>query len=492
MNNVIRERQGKHPTKPTLNGPHSNQPLHDNTVLDERSDSHPARCSLKQRSRVLGSFDRRASMTLVGIALIISLTACPTYTAPKGINVSGQVLNSYGAPMAGVPVLVGGHTPTKTDADGNFVVSGVSTPYDLTAFDATTSTVRVYQGLTRSDPTVTIYNNKNPGPPKWTWRSSLKGTISGPGFTPNAGADTQTFVALTANSLVLPSSTATRPNAAGSFENALTWNGPSVFQGALYGLQWQRLPPGDPSKDYAPLPKSYLGFGKLEGLSLSDQVAQSGLNLVMNPVQSLSLTGRITVPSGYTLTDNYVRVSFDANAPRLSLFLGDDVSGNTNFKYLTPNIPGATIRLSASALAASGEFIGTVKRGLAPDASDIALNLIAAPQITSPGDKAQGISATTPFSWLWPGVSDGVYTLEIDPVGSALTCIITTASTQLTLPDLSALGLKWPSGSSFTWSVDASQAAAFDVDVVASIDRFSTAATILGGTSVTRAFTIAP
>ncbi len=431
-------------------------------------------------------------ITFAGIGLIFALTACPTYTAPKGINVSGQVLNSYGAPMAGAPVLVSGHTPTRTDADGNFVVSGVSTPYDLTAFDATTSTVRVYQGLTRSDPTVTIYNNQNPGPPKWTWRSSFKGSISGPGFTPNAGSETPTFVALSATNLVLPSLSATRPNATGSFEAPLEWNGPSVFRGSLFGLQWQRLPPGDPSKDYAPLPKSYLGFGKLLGLNLSDQSVQSGLNLVMNPVSSLNLTGSITVPSGYTLTDNYVRISFDANDPKLSLFLGDDVSGNPSFKYLTPNIPGATIRLSASAQATTGESIGAFKRGFAPDASNVSLNMIAAPKITSPDDKAQGISAATPFSWSWPGVSDGVYTLEIDPVGGALTCIITTASTHLTLPDLSALGLKWPPNSSFTWSVNASQAAAFDVDVMASLDRFSTTATILGGTSLTRAFNTAP
>jgi hypothetical protein len=92
-------------------------------------------------------------------------------TGPSGgtggvITVAGRVIGQNGQGAAGIPVFVGGMPSTNTDASGNFSITGVTAPYDITVVDAPNKRALVYRSLSRADPTLVFLSSF----PATTWR----------------------------------------------------------------------------------------------------------------------------------------------------------------------------------------------------------------------------------------------------------------------------------------------------------------------------------
>ena len=94
--------------------------------------------------------DAVATITASGGGL--SGTAAITVRAVR-IHVAGQVIGVLGNPAPGLTVSIGEQS-TVTDEAGRFSLDGVSAPYSVTAFSVASNEAVVYQGLTRTDPTI--------------------------------------------------------------------------------------------------------------------------------------------------------------------------------------------------------------------------------------------------------------------------------------------------------------------------------------------------
>ena len=135
---------------------------------------------------------RRQQFISWGAALALALSAgiisgCKSNsTGPAGggggagsvVTVSGKVISQNGQAVAGVPVLVAGKVSTNTDANGNFSIANVTTPYDINVVDATNKQALVYKGLNRTDPTL-VFLGSSPGTAR---HGTINGTMSGSGF----------------------------------------------------------------------------------------------------------------------------------------------------------------------------------------------------------------------------------------------------------------------------------------------------------------------
>src|SRR5689334_5373711 len=110
------------------------------------------------------NFSRRGTRVLA-IASFVMAAACGGGGGHSGgdggmdastdITVTGTVIDSStGSMVAGATILIVGKTPVVSDASGHFTVTGVTAPYDVVVRAGGASSVRVYDDLTRADPTL--------------------------------------------------------------------------------------------------------------------------------------------------------------------------------------------------------------------------------------------------------------------------------------------------------------------------------------------------
>jgi len=103
---------------------------------------------------------RKGFLALMGAATLLILAACGgQQTQTSGQTVSGKLVNMCNQPLAYTTVMVPGHDPVLTGADGTFTIENVQTPYDLIVNNATLApegraylSLLVYEGLTKTDP----------------------------------------------------------------------------------------------------------------------------------------------------------------------------------------------------------------------------------------------------------------------------------------------------------------------------------------------------
>ncbi len=107
---------------------------------------------------------RKGFLALMGAATLLILAACGGQQAQtSGQTVSGKLVDICNQPLAYTTVMVPGHDPVLTGADGTFTIENVQTPYDLIVNNATLAprgmymrgpelSLLVYEGLTKADP----------------------------------------------------------------------------------------------------------------------------------------------------------------------------------------------------------------------------------------------------------------------------------------------------------------------------------------------------
>src|SRR5262245_51935050 len=102
---------------------------------------------------------------------LLLLGACGGSGGSGAINIAGKVIDNGLRPLAGAVVTVGSQNAVS-DSNGQFSISNVTPPYDLTAIAMSPAKVGVlYLGLRRADPTILV--------PEEVLTSQKSGTVTG-------------------------------------------------------------------------------------------------------------------------------------------------------------------------------------------------------------------------------------------------------------------------------------------------------------------------
>ncbi len=419
------------------------------------------------RARSRASRNRRRGAipaTLAGLVLL-GLTACSSGPGPS-ITVQGKVVDITGNPIPNANILVNS-TPTSTATDGTFAVTGVTTPYDVAVYlDASIAissrpTVMVYQGLTLTQPTLTApagtgpYYGDNVGGTigtQLTQTPSEKGLLiaGGPGY--SYGGTEGLDYTDTVNGAFGPLS--------------LTWFGGASRPTTVFALT--------ADVDSNGMPTAYTGYAATS-LTLADGVDQTAVDdtLSSNGLTTLQETGTVTGPSGYTLVNSSncsqnnsclnvgstLLLRFTKGATGATFAVG---RGTTSLNV--PHDAGGTIGYALAARAepagATNDDIFSAALFAAPNAgagTSNSLTLLTPPDPLSPSNGATGVTTGTSFSW--GALSNSVYAVSLGPSSSSDTTdpqiIVLTAGTQMTLPDVSALGVQLPSQVQYDYNLSA-------------------------------------
>lgn len=367
-------------------------------------------------------------MAALGAGLLLLLTACPGNSTP-GLTVTGKVVYPTGEAGAFLPVMVANKV-TSTDAGGNFSAGGISAPYRLVVVQPTQKYAQIFEGVTRADPTVIAVGSGN-----YNGQANLTVNLSGAGYTWPQPSGYETLLQVTGPVNMNGGATGSLGT---SYTTTLQWVGPASFRGSICALQSQ--------KNSSNVAIGFNGYGQLDNLAFTDKQPSSA-NLVLNPIQSKTLSGLVTVPGGYTLTAK--TLGFVCGS-RLAYPFTFEQSSTPAFSYAAPVI-GSALYLSASAKKGDAS-VYLQQLGVAADASGVSLALPSATELNQPADNALGVNNATPFSWsAFPG---GIHQLSVYPKTSGpLTLTLFTTAASATLPDLSSLGYPLPKGIVYRWIV---------------------------------------
>lgn len=373
-----------------------------------------------------------AFVRLAVLATLSVLTGCGGPSAPSVITVTGRVVDFFD-PVPNVNVLVDGKT-TTTAADGTFSVAGVQRPYDVTLSFSGNSDVWIYQGLTRSDPTVQIFNLGT------QHQASVSASIGSAPYASNeVGA-------------VFPGGSTLAYGGAGGSTGSSTigpgtvnWSATDPLQVTLYGIRAIVDGSGNPT--------SYTGYGSL-AVSLHNADTLTGLSVpITSSVSTGALSGSLTAPSGYTLTDGRAIIRFgSASAGALvGLPLANATPSGSFSNTMLPVGTSISHGLAAQATDGAGDYSLAWGAVTIPSAS---ANLTL-PDVAMPTAPASGATNVAPGTVLgWTTLAGSVYLAEMYPAGSSGTRVyIVTTDTSTTLPDLSVISRALPTGAGYKFAV---------------------------------------
>ena len=339
--------------------------------------------------------------------------------------------------LRGVPVIIKGKAPVTTDANGGFTVSNVSKPYEARVIFSTDQTALVYQGLTRTDPTLIYLDVTSTG---------KSATISG-SVPPAAGKITRVFFISGTMSWSTNADQGT-----GLYTLDVYWKGSAnSMSGKLQVLRWTQNASG--------LPNQYDAYGFEDNLTVSaggtfPDNNFAAANLTDPPEQNIS--GSIVRPSSSYDLYNKILYLFFGNA---EIYLGEEWGAglSDNFSYVVPSITGATFGINASAslnATPTDRYTYYGKRGITGGSSGITINLASSPQLNIPAHNGSGIDTTTQFLWT-KGSGGGICLLYVSPTmwGTGPSFRIFTATNSASIPNLAPQGMGLPSNISYSWSI---------------------------------------
>jgi hypothetical protein len=369
-----------------------------------------------------------------GATSSFTITVTPA-SPPATITVSGTVVYPSQLPADGLTVVITGRPTTTSDASGRFSISGVTTPYDCTVLDALVGVSTTYVGLTRSDPTVQVFDLIEP----------RSGTLTG-SVTPFSAAAMPPRVVFGSPEGAAPAVDGAPagdpiPNRY-EYELFPGWSGPTVTTGSVHALQWE---------EENGLPTTY-AYGSQPDVEVPNWGAGMVPPFAMAPIGTSTLTGSIAAFEGAVLLSKVVEVHFK---PAGLLPVVIDTTAPLTFSYAMPSLAPsvAAIDVTAAAALGSGDDLsyGYV-RGLIPD-GDAHLTLLAPPLASTPASGATGVGPTTDFTW--SAFTGGVHVLVAKADGGLPWYYVVTSSTTARLPDLAAYGMPLPASADYSWEIRA-------------------------------------
>ena len=354
--------------------------------------------------------------------------------------VTGKVIDFLGDPRVGLLVKIGTGI-ALTDASGNFSITGVTPPYDAIVIDTTGSTSigYVFQGLTRTDPTLQTFAF-----PSTVNSATIQGNLTGGAGFPNP-ANHVAWITFGS-----PEGFGFDNLASGSgpvYNMTPGWVGPPATSGNLHALQWK--------ENASNLPIDYTGYGSVP-LTISNggtfSSPQTDIALSTS-VAEATLSGSASLPGGYTVDRKFLSADWGV---RQSIPVVMDNTPGMTFSYTTPNLPGTTMNVvvRADAPAPSTGNSVTYLTNQPPNASGVNLTVPPIPGQILPADGVTGVDTSTNFSWqAFTGSGGAVHAVIFNFTSAHRSYLVVTKGSSTTIPDLAAAGLPLPASAAGSWQV---------------------------------------
>ncbi len=397
---------------------------------------------------------------------------------PRTITVAGVLRNDHGHELDGATVIILGKGPTTTDGRGRFVFDGVTPPYDIVAVvtRGTPSLATMYQGLTRKDPQLTIFDSKA----GYNSKAQFVVDVGGASL---ASTDTSTvFMWAGFSSAELEGQREATQfvdwvGATYRFSNFWAFGGAPT--GSLVGLQIRR-------NDATQYPEEY-AFARADDVTIANATTVNRA-LAFGPVDTTVLSYRVGTPQAFGFEGSRVELVVD---DRVWLRLYENPT-LPNVAVKVPRVAGA--RLAVSAWASRNDDLVYVRREVDSGAAQSLEMRDVDPALGLPLPNAAGIDlATQSFSWA-PIAASAISLVNFET--ESLDLVIVTSKTSLRFPPTVDMGLgSLAPGSVVKWHTESYPSDA-TVDAVADPARstiwpspFASPADVTLGTSATRTFT---
>ncbi len=371
-----------------------------------------------------------SEQTVTLTASAAGLTASATITVePRTTDVTGTLTDILGHPLAGKRVVVPGRAPVTTGADGGFSFGDVVVPYTVIV-EGSSGLYTVFEGLTRSDPRVFIYEGSS-----LPYHASGTGTVSGT-------HDGNTLSIQYAGDGGTYHSYFTSHAGSTNISIDMAMYKPTVTAD-LFALEWTINASGNA--------EDFVARGKRPGVTLHGGDALSGLDLTLT---SLPATHDLSVQFGipatlttYSLTAT-AKIS-PAGVPAWGSLTATTHPANPEAVFRAPGDPNFRMTLTGKFKDADGN--DSVVWATTPATSTSAAATVPEPPILSePADGATGVTPATGFAWNGP--DDVIYMLHF--ANPSFEVRVFTATKQTHLPDLSAFGTSYPGDADFEAQVE--------------------------------------
>lgn len=355
--------------------------------------------------------------------------------APEPVDgpVRGTVIDFWGKGLSNVTVKIGDQT-VATDKDGKFTTDAVPETYDagLTVTRESGGKIYawVYQGLTRRDPTLQVYQARE-----------SRGTT---GYLYVSGATLAANDTIGA-SLGTPDGSTEKSNlstAAGGNYFAPDWQGPGTTQGTIHALQWN-------VSQATMLPSAYKTYSSAL-VALAEGTALADTTLMMaGPVTSGTVTGSVTpVDDGDRTNSVFARFSSGA-----AIKLAGHTPAASAFSYTVPQLANGSISVVASqGDSAFGPFGLVHKDGLNPGDDAGTLTIPACATGLNPDTSGDMADLTTPFTFTGSADSKGAFVVHVEAVSYNQSFYIITTKKNFKLP--TATGYSWVGNRVYYWQVE--------------------------------------
>jgi hypothetical protein len=356
--------------------------------------------------------------------------------APDDPTVRGRLIDFYRHPVPGVTIGVNG-VEVVTDEDGEFVFEDVPEVYDASFIIEVPNPTKIYgwvfQGLTRRDPTLQVFQ----GLAQRSMYTDLRAQDGAPTATQN--------LTLAAGSAHGTAQIQEIPSNGRDFAD-YEWFGPAATAATAHGLMW--------SYDSATeLPTSYVSYTTFP-LALDDTTTDRPLiNISVAPtaITQANIGGTVTdlAESGRV---NYGYVRFTSGA---TIDLFEDDPGPATFSYLVPTLPNGSITFAAiDEDWTTREFALVHQDGITPGTTNLALTIPATPSLTAPANAAS-VSDTTEFRYQNRQEGVGAVVVRIEDTDFYQGIYIVTANTEFSVPEVLEGGFGLRIGGEHFWQVEA-------------------------------------
>jgi hypothetical protein len=357
-------------------------------------------------------------------------------TTPTDTTVRGRIIDFYRHPVPGVTVEIGG-TEAVTDSQGQFVIEDVVATYDVSfvvqwsSFAGATQGW-VYQGLTRRDPTLQVYQ----GLEERSMNANLRAVDGAPTATQNL---TLAFGSEhgTSQSSDIPEN--------GRDSVSFYWMGPAATAATGHGLMWTY----DAASE---LPTDYVAYDTFP-FALDNAASTQTVNISVaeTAITQGNISGTITdlSPLG-PINAAFLRFTTGA-----TIRLFSDDPGPATFSYLVPSIPNASVTFAAMDEDwQTSEFALVHRDGLAAGTADLALEIPATSSHTAPANGAT-VDDTTSFRFQnrQPGIGAVVVRFIDAEVAAYDGLYVVTSSTEFTIPPVLQGGFTLRAGGEHTWAI---------------------------------------
>ena len=390
-------------------------------------------------------------------------------------SITGKLINGGGQPITAASLsgpgatlsikLLGGTASTTIDATGAFTLTDVPATYSLAVLVSVTSGrfATVYQGLTRANPTLTMF--QGPGglsdvPTQFNFASAQGKFTGGLGF--NAASKASTVFTVAVPKAVRSDSfnSASADATTGEYFASISWLGGNPVTATIHTLQY--------TNDTNGKINAYGGYAQKTINAVPNQTTPINQDIALLPITTGNVKGSVAWPSGLTAPEYQVNTTLLLNGSsleRIDLYQSNGTPPTvsvapTGYDQLVPLITGAKWmqRASINEKSVQGSFStrieSTVWKSLTPGTTtDIAVPVPIG--LTSPNAAASEVTGSTKFSW--SNFVGGVHVLSFfafpGSTGVQTTFTVVTAASSTTIPDLSPYGFGVPKATIYLWSV---------------------------------------